>query len=55
MFYTLASCNENACGMPNHIREEVAELIDKGMTDKQIFDALKKSQGPLMARPHLLP
>jgi hypothetical protein len=55
MFYTLASCNVNACGMPNHIRDTVAELIDKGMSDRQIWDELKKSQGPVMLKPHLVP
>jgi hypothetical protein len=55
MFYTLASCNVNACGMPNHIRDTVAEYIDQGKTDRQIWDELKKSQGPLMLKPHLLP
>ncbi len=55
MFYTLASCNINACGMPNHIRGLVAGMIDKGMADRQIWDELKKSQGPLMLKQHLLP
>jgi hypothetical protein len=55
MFYTLASCNENACGMPNAVRAEVAELIDKRLTDRQIFDLLLKDQGPIMLKPHLLP
>jgi hypothetical protein len=55
MFYTLASCNPNGCGMPNHIRERVGELIDQGKTDAQIFAELKKSQGPLMLKQHLLP
>ncbi len=54
MFYTLASCNVNACGMPNHIRELVGGMIDKGLSDKEIWDDLKKSQGPLMLKPHLL-
>ncbi len=54
MFYTLASCNVNACGMPNHIRELVGGMIDKGLSDKEIWDELKKSQGPLMLKPHLL-
>ncbi len=55
MFYTLASCNVNACGMPNHIRSKVAAFIDKGLTDRQIWDELKKTQGPLMLKQHLLP
>jgi hypothetical protein len=54
-FYTLASCNPNGCGMPNHMRKKVAGLIDKGLTDKQIYEQLLKEQGPEMVRPHLLP
>jgi hypothetical protein len=55
MFYTLASCNVHACGMPNAIRQRVGEMIDKGLTDKQIWEELRKSQGPVMLRPHLVP
>jgi hypothetical protein len=55
MFYTLASCNTHACGMPNAVRAKVGDLIDKGMTDKQIWDELKKSGGQAMLRPHLVP
>jgi hypothetical protein len=54
-FYTLASCNPNACAMPNHLREQVAEMIDKGWSDRRIFDELIKAQGPLLLRPHLRP
>jgi hypothetical protein len=54
-FYTLASCNPNGCGMPNARRDELAEMIDRGMTDRQIFDALLKQAGPLLLRPHLMP
>ncbi len=55
MFYTLASCNPNGCGMPNHARKRVGEMIDKGLTDQQIFEELLKEQGPDLLRPHLLP
>jgi hypothetical protein len=55
MFYTLASCNTNGCGMPNFVRDRVAKLIDKGLNDQQIFAELKKTQGPLMLKQHLLP
>jgi hypothetical protein len=55
MFYTQASCNINACGMPRHISNRVSELIDQGLNDRQIFETLQKSQGPLVSRPHLLP
>jgi hypothetical protein len=54
-FYTLASCNPNACGMPNQMRKVLAEKIDKGLTDKQILEELLKADGPDLLRPHLLP
>lgn len=54
-FYTLASCNPNACGMPNKTRQALAKMIDAGMTDDQIFAALLKERGPDLLRPHLLP
>jgi hypothetical protein len=54
-FYTLASCNPNGCAMPNHRRYELAAMIDRGMSDREIFDALLKDAGPLLLRPHLMP
>ena len=54
-FYTLASCNPNGCGMPRATREEVGALIDKGWTDRRIFEHLLKEHGPELLRPHLLP
>ncbi len=54
-FYTLASCNPNGCGMPNHMRGYLAKKIDQGMTDRQIFEELLRDQGPTLIRPHLLP
>jgi hypothetical protein len=54
-FYTLASCNPYGCGAPNATRKKIGALIDKGLTDKEIWDALLKENGPLMTRPHLLP
>ena len=54
-FYSLASCNPNGCGMPNVMRQAIAEKIDKGLSDKQIFEELLKEQGPNLLRPHLLP
>jgi hypothetical protein len=53
--YTLASCNPNGCGAPSALRQEVGELIDSGLTDRQVWDALLRDRGPLMTRPHLLP
>lgn len=54
-FYTLASCNPNGCGAPQATREEIRDLIGKGKTDKDIWDALLKDRGQLMTRPHLKP
>ena len=54
-FYTLASCNPNGCGAPNATRDELKEQIKKGLSDKQIWDALLKDRGPMMLRPHLKP
>jgi hypothetical protein len=54
-FYTLASCNVNGCGMPNRMRKTLGALIDKGLTDKQIFEELLKEHGPDLLRQHLLP
>jgi hypothetical protein len=54
-FYTLASCNPNGCGMPNIMRKAIAEKIDKGLTDKQVFEELLKEQGPDLVRQHLRP
>jgi hypothetical protein len=54
-FYTLSSCNPNACGMPQHMRQVIAGKIDKGLTDRQIFEELLKEQGPDLLRQHLRP
>jgi hypothetical protein len=54
-FYTLASCNPNGCGMPRHVRKVIGERIDKGLTDRQIFEYLLKEHGPNLLRPHLEP
>jgi hypothetical protein len=54
-FYTLASCNPNACGMPKMARQILAEKMDKGLSDRQIFEELIKEKGPDLLRPHLLP
>jgi hypothetical protein len=54
-FYTLASCNPNGCGAPNATRKRIADMIDKGLDDKQIFDDLRAERGPLMTKPHLRP
>ena len=49
-FYTLASCNPNACGMPNHMRQVLAEKIDRGLTDRQIFEELLKHKPDVNAK-----
>jgi hypothetical protein len=54
-FYTLASCNPNACGMPRMMRKRLAGLIDMGLTDRQIFEELYKERGQELLRPHLMP
>jgi hypothetical protein len=54
-FYSLASCNPNACGMPNQVRRLLADKIDQGKTDRQIYEELLKERGKELIRPHLLP
>ncbi len=54
-FYTLASCNPNACGMPNHMRGILVEKIDAGLSDRRILEDLLKEFGPELFKPHLLP
>jgi hypothetical protein len=54
-FYTVASCNPNGCGLPNARRDELRAMMDRGMTDREILDALLKEDGPLLLRPHLKP
>jgi hypothetical protein len=54
-FYTLASCNPNGCGMPRAMRQQIAQKIDRGLSDQQIFEALLKEQGPHLLHPHLMP
>ena len=54
-FYTLASCNPNGCGMPAHQRQIIGEKIDKGLSDRQIFEELLKENGEELLKPHLMP
>ncbi|MCI0639422.1 MAG: hypothetical protein L0Y70_10135, partial [Gemmataceae bacterium] len=54
-FYTLASCNPNACGQPKFMRGILGKKIDAGKTDRQIFEELVKDHGPELLKPHLLP
>jgi hypothetical protein len=53
--YTLASCNPNACGKPNQMRKQLAREIDRGLSDREIFEELVRDNGPELLRPHLLP
>ncbi len=55
--FTLAACDAgpgHTCGLAKDTRKSVAELIDQGQTDRQIFENLLKERGPNLARPHLL-
>jgi hypothetical protein len=54
-FYTLSSCNPNGCGLPNAMRKRVGEKIDKGLSDREVFDEIVKEYGPDVLKPHLLP
>lgn len=54
-FYTLASCNPNACAMPLYMRKVLADKIEEGKTDRQIFEELVERYGPTLTRPHLIP
>jgi hypothetical protein len=55
MFNTLASCKPNGCSMPNLTRDEIRDLIGKGKSDKEIWNALLKDRDLLMLKPHLRP
>jgi hypothetical protein len=37
------------------MREVVATKLDRGLTDRQVFDELLKEYGPDLLRPHLAP
>ena len=54
MYYTLASCNGMTCGMPNRVRKFLSPLIEKGMADKELLEAMEKEFGPAIWKPHLL-
>ena len=54
-FYTLSSCNPNGCGQPNLMRKRLAALVDRGLSDRQIFEKLLAQEGPGLLQPHLLP
>ena len=54
MYYTLASCNPKACGMPKRVTGLVGSMIDKGMEDREILESLEKTLGAKMWRSGLL-
>jgi Protein of unknown function (DUF3179) len=54
-FYTLASCNPNACAAPNATRKKIADKIDEGLSNNQIWTDLKAERGNNMIKPHLAP
>ena len=54
MFYTLAACNTMTCNMPNQVRKFVRPLIEKELSDKEIFERMEKEFGPSIWKPHLL-
>jgi hypothetical protein len=37
------------------VRKDLADKIDRGLSDRQIFEALLKEQGPNLLHPHLMP
>jgi hypothetical protein len=54
-FFTLAACEsggKSPCGLAKRTREDIAELIDKGKTDREIFEELLEKRGPTLLRPH---
>jgi hypothetical protein len=56
--YTLAACDSagtTPCGLAKRTRADIADLIDKGHTDQQIFEELLKGRGPKLLRPHMSP
>jgi hypothetical protein len=37
------------------MRKHLGELIDKGLSDRQIMEKLLQEEGPGLLQPHLLP
>ena len=54
MYYTLSACNVNTCGGPDNMRELLADKMDKGLNDQEIFEQLMKTKGRDVWWPHLL-
>jgi hypothetical protein len=56
--FTLAACDsigKTPCGLAKRTREEVAELIEGGVSDRQIVGDLLRKRGPNLLRPHMSP
>jgi hypothetical protein len=56
--FTLAACDsvgKTPCGLAKRTREEVAELIEGGVSDRQIVGELLRQRGPNLLRPHMSP
>ena len=54
MYFTLSACNPNTCGGPDSMREVLAAKMEKGLTDREIFEQLAKDKGRDVWWPHLL-
>ncbi len=54
MYYTLSACNVNTCGGPDDMRGILAAKMEKGLTDREIFEQLMKEKGRDVWWPHLL-
>ena len=56
--FTLAACDsfgKTPCGLAKRTREEVAELIEGGVSDRQIVGELLRKRGQNLLRPHMSP
>jgi hypothetical protein len=56
--FTLAACDsfgKTPCGLAKHTRELVADLIEQGLSDREIVEELKRKRGPNLLRPHMSP
>ena len=42
-------------GAPAEMRKKLTALMDEGLTDRQIYERLRKDHGGDLVRPHLLP
>jgi hypothetical protein len=54
MYYTLAACNGMTCGMLKRVRTFLAPLIEKGLSDRELLEAMEKEFGAAIWKPHLL-